>query len=108
MGLGYIGLPTAAVIARSGCPVLGIDIHEQVVETINSGKIHIEEVDLDGLVQGVVARDATRFADGRTLGRIYYRSSDPVRRQSYPRYQLCDGRSDQYRRCPEGRRHDHS
>ena len=50
MGLGYIGLPTAAVIARSGCMVLGIDINEQVVKTINSGNIHIEEVDLDGLV----------------------------------------------------------
>ena len=60
MGLGYIGLPTAAVIARSGCPVLGIDINEQVVETINSGKIHIEEVDLDGLVQGVVSRGTLR------------------------------------------------
>ena len=60
MGLGYIGLPTAAVIARSGCSVLGIDISEHVVETINSGKIHIEEVDLDGLVQGVVARGTLR------------------------------------------------
>ncbi|MEO9601235.1 UDP-N-acetyl-D-mannosamine dehydrogenase [Parasphingorhabdus sp.] len=60
IGLGYIGLPTAAVIARSGCPVLGIDINEQVVDTINSGKIHIEEVDLDGLVQGVVSRNMLR------------------------------------------------
>ena len=60
MGLGYIGLPTAAVIARSGCSVLGIDINEQVVKTINSGNIHIEEVDLDGLVQGVVSRGTLR------------------------------------------------
>lgn len=56
IGLGYIGLPTAAIIARSGCKVLGIDVSERVVETINRGEIHIEEVDLDGLVQGVVAR----------------------------------------------------
>lgn len=56
IGLGYIGLPTAAIIARSGCKVLGIDVSEKVVETINRGEIHIEEVDLDGLVQGVVAR----------------------------------------------------
>lgn len=56
VGLGYIGLPTAAIVARSGCPVLGIDVSPQVVETINRGEIHIEEVDLDGLVQGVVAR----------------------------------------------------
>jgi UDP-N-acetyl-D-mannosaminuronic acid dehydrogenase len=56
VGLGYIGLPTAAVIARSGCKVLGIDVTQKVVDTINRGEIHIEEVDLDGLVQGVVAR----------------------------------------------------
>ncbi len=60
MGLGYIGLPTAAVIARSGCRVLGIDVHQHVVDTINRGEIHIEEVDLDGLVQGVVARGMLR------------------------------------------------
>ncbi len=56
VGLGYIGLPTAAIVARSGCKVLGVDVSEVVVETINRGEIHIEEVDLDGLVQGVVAR----------------------------------------------------
>ena len=56
IGLGYIGLPTAAIVARSGCRVHGVDVSEKVVETINRGEIHIEEVDLDGLVQGVVAR----------------------------------------------------
>ncbi len=60
MGLGYIGLPTAAVIARSGCKVVGVDVHQSVVDTINDGKIHIEEVDLDGLVQGVVQRGLLR------------------------------------------------
>jgi len=56
IGLGYIGLPTAAVVARAGMRVLGVDVSQQVVETINRGEIHIEEVDLDGLVQGVVQR----------------------------------------------------
>jgi UDP-N-acetyl-D-mannosaminuronic acid dehydrogenase len=56
VGLGYIGLPTAAIIARAGCHVLGIDVTQKVVDTINRGEIHIEEVDLDGLVQGVVSR----------------------------------------------------
>jgi UDP-N-acetyl-D-mannosaminuronic acid dehydrogenase len=56
VGLGYIGLPTAAVIARAGCKVLGLDVSQQVVDTINRGEIHIEEVDLDGLVHGVVGR----------------------------------------------------
>lgn len=56
VGLGYIGLPTAAIIARAEYPVLGIDISQAVVDTINRGEIHIEEVDLDGLVRGVVQR----------------------------------------------------
>ena len=56
IGLGYIGLPTAAIVARSGCRVRGVDVTRHVVDTINRGEIHIEEVDLDGLVQGVVAR----------------------------------------------------
>ncbi len=56
LGLGYIGLPTAALIARSGSKVTGVDVSEHVVDTVNSGKVHIEEVDLDGLVQGVVSR----------------------------------------------------
>lgn len=60
LGLGYIGLPTAAVIARTGCKVLGVDVNADIVDTINRGEIHIEEVDLDGLVQGVVARKTLR------------------------------------------------
>lgn len=60
LGLGYIGLPTAAVIARTGARVMGIDVHQSVVDTINSGRVHIEEVDLDGLVSGVVSRGHLR------------------------------------------------
>ena len=56
VGLGYIGLPTAAIIARAGCKVRGVDVSAHVVDTINRGEIHIEEVDLDGLVHGVVGR----------------------------------------------------
>lgn len=54
MGLGYIGLPTAALIASRGLQVTGVDIHQHVVNTINKGKIHIVEPDLDGLVHHVV------------------------------------------------------
>ena len=60
IGLGYIGLPTAAIIARANCPVTGIDVSGHVVDTINRGEIHIEEVDLDGLVRGVVQRGMLR------------------------------------------------
>ena len=55
LGFGYIGLPTAAVIASRGMKVIGIDTNERVIDTIKSGSIHIEEPDLDGLVQKVVS-----------------------------------------------------
>ena len=54
MGLGYIGLPTAALIASRGLKVTGVDIRQSVVDTINKGEIHIVEPDLDGLVHKVV------------------------------------------------------
>ena len=47
IGLGYIGLPTAALIAQGGVSVHGVDINPSVVETINAGKIHIVEPSLD-------------------------------------------------------------
>lgn len=62
VGLGYIGLPTAAVIAQAGGLVLGIDVSQHVVDTINQGRVHLEEVDLHGLVQGVVDRGRLRAA----------------------------------------------
>ena len=62
VGLGYIGLPTAAVIARSGASVLGIDISPNVVETINAGRIHIEEANLESLVRDMVASGSLRAA----------------------------------------------
>ena len=55
LGLGYIGLPTAAVIASRGMQVIGIDVNENVVKTVASGAIHIAEPDLEGLVQKVVS-----------------------------------------------------
>lgn len=54
VGLGYIGLPTAALIASKKINVTGVDIHQHVVDTINKGEIHIVEPDLDGLVHYVV------------------------------------------------------
>jgi UDP-N-acetyl-D-mannosaminuronic acid dehydrogenase len=55
IGLGYIGLPTAAVIASRGMQVIGIDTNEEIVKTVASGAIHIAEPDLDGLVQKVIS-----------------------------------------------------
>ena len=54
MGLGYIGLPTASIFATKGYQVLGVDINDGIVQTINSGNIHILEPDLDILVRSAV------------------------------------------------------
>jgi UDP-N-acetyl-D-mannosaminuronic acid dehydrogenase len=54
MGMGYIGLPTAALIASRQIPVHGVDVNQKVTDTINKGKIHIVEPDLDGLVHYAV------------------------------------------------------
>ncbi|TYO60730.1 UDP-N-acetyl-D-mannosamine dehydrogenase, partial [Bradyrhizobium hipponense] len=58
LGLGYIGLPTAALIASRGLQVVGVDTKEYVVRTVASGAIHISEPDLDGLVSKVVSSGA--------------------------------------------------
>jgi UDP-N-acetyl-D-mannosaminuronic acid dehydrogenase len=54
VGLGYIGLPTASMLATKGHEVVGVDINETAVNTINSGKVHIVEPDLDILVRSAV------------------------------------------------------
>ena len=54
VGLGYVGLPTAAVLASRGYDVHGVDVNPKAVETINSGRAHIVEPDLDLLVRAAV------------------------------------------------------
>lgn len=60
IGLGYIGLPTAAVLASRGIEVIGVDIDQHVVDTINRGEIHIVEPDLDAIVHAVVTTGRLR------------------------------------------------
>ena len=71
MGLGYIGLPTAALISSRGLQVMGVDIHERVVATINEGKIHIVEPDLDGLVHHVVKKGFLKAATTPVSADVY-------------------------------------
>ncbi len=54
MGLGYIGLPTAALLASRGHKVVGVDVNKNAVDTINRGEIHIVEPDLDSFVRAAV------------------------------------------------------
>ncbi len=71
MGLGYIGLPTAALIASKGVNVTGVDISQKVVNTINEGKIHIVEPDLDGLVHHVVKEGLLKAATKPVQADVY-------------------------------------
>lgn len=60
LGLGYIGLPTAAVAATHGYQVIGVDVNPVVVDTINQGRIHIVEPDLAKVVKEAVCNGALR------------------------------------------------
>ncbi|QED49187.1 nucleotide sugar dehydrogenase [Cytobacillus dafuensis] len=60
IGLGYIGLPTAAIFASAGWDVIGVDINPMIVEKLNQGKIHIEETGLEDAVQKAVAQGKLR------------------------------------------------
>lgn len=56
IGLGYIGLPTSALIASNNIPVFGVDINQKVVDTVNQGKIHIVEPSLEKIVKQSVLK----------------------------------------------------
>ena len=60
IGLGYIGLPTAAVFASRKIKVIGVDVNQKTVDTINRGQIHIVEPDLDMVVHTAVTEGYLR------------------------------------------------
>lgn len=62
IGLGYIGLPTATVLAARGVTVLGVDVNSHVVQTINAGNVHLVEPGLPEAVAAVVASGRLRAA----------------------------------------------
>ena len=62
IGLGYIGLPTSALIAQNGIQVHGVDINQHIVDTINEGKIHIVEPSLDVAVEDSVKKGFLKAA----------------------------------------------
>ena len=71
LGLGYIGLPTAAITAGKGFSVLGVDINQEVVEIINKGEVHISEPGIDELVKKVVADGKLRAASTPEVSDVY-------------------------------------
>lgn len=60
IGLGYIGLPTAAVLASSGAEVVGVDVNPDAVDTINAGRVPFVEPDMATTVAGVVSQGYLR------------------------------------------------
>lgn len=60
IGLGYIGLPTAAMFAARKTSVIGVDINQHAVDTINQGRIHIVEPELDMIVRSAVSEGFLR------------------------------------------------
>ncbi len=71
IGLGYIGLPTAALLASKGYIVNGIDVNEDVVKTINKGEIHIVEPDLDAYVRSAVVNKKLKAYKQVQPGDVY-------------------------------------
>lgn len=71
MGLGYIGLPTAALIAEGGTKVHGVDINQNVVDTINRGEIHIVEPSLAESVSAAVSKGLLDASTAPVEGNTY-------------------------------------
>ena len=71
VGLGYVGLPTAAVLATRGMKVAGVDVRADVVTTINAGQVHIVEPELDALVRAAVAAGSLRAMAKPPRARAY-------------------------------------
>ena len=71
VGLGYIGLPTSALIASHGINVLGVDVNKNVVNRINEGKIHIVEKDLEKIVADSVKNGFLKASLEITTADVY-------------------------------------
>ncbi len=71
IGLGYIGLPTSALIAKNEINVHGVDLNQEVVNTINAGKIHIVEPSLEDVVAQVVKQGFLKASTSIEAGDVY-------------------------------------
>ena len=75
IGLGYIGLPTAAVFASSKIKVIGVDVNQKTVDTINRGQIHIVEPDLEKVVHAAVTDGYLRATTQPEPAEVFLSSS---------------------------------
>ena len=72
MGLGYIGLPTAVMFAKHGVQVHGVDINEQVIETLKSKTLHIEEPGLGEMLVEAIDSGNLTFGTSPCCRWIYH------------------------------------
>lgn len=85
VGLGYIGLPTAATIASRGIQVLGVDISSKAVDAINQARAHFSEPDLDGLVQSAVMSGRLKaFTEPQPADAFIVAVPTPIQRDRSP------------------------
>jgi len=88
VGIGYIGLPTAAILASEGFKVTGFDIDREKVEALNRGECYIEEPDLPWIVAGVTDAGALiatdDFARAAECDVLIYCTQTPLRRNGTP------------------------
>ena len=62
VGLGYIGLPTSIMFAKHDVDVVGVDVSQRVIESLNNGKIHLEEPGLQEALNEVIEKGTFRAA----------------------------------------------
>lgn len=71
IGLGYIGLPTSALLARNKIPVYGMDINQKVTDLINQGKTHIAEPELEEIIKEAVSNGLLKAGTKAQEAEIY-------------------------------------
>ena len=71
IGLGYVGLPTAAVLSERGYDVLGVDLNKEIVDKVNRGEIHIVEPGLESSVKNSVEKGKLRASQAHEVSEVY-------------------------------------
>ena len=75
LGLGYIGLPIASIIASKGIKTFGIDVNKNLVKDINNCKIHFYEKDLDQLLKKVIKNNYLTYKHYKIKTRHYRKAA---------------------------------
>src|SRR6476469_8544642 len=87
IGAGYVGLPLSTTFAEAGCRVLLVDVVQPVVDALNRGESHVEDVDsarLKPLVDQVLIRATTDYAELKDVEAILIALPTPLSRQREP------------------------